>query len=154
MRRWNADDGFTLVEVLVAMSILSIVLTGSFGMFAVIEKRTAAAAQTLSVTALVESRIEVLRTIPYQSLAAPDFDGDGRADLVFDEKDPGLLSGQQTTPNHILLTYALILDQPQLVLSSVATIKVTADWEDSEGRPRTVRFGLRRANPVYSGGSL
>ncbi len=132
------------------MSILSIVLAGSFGMFALTEKSTAAAAKSLSVTALVESKMEVLRTIPYQSLMAPDFDGDGTVDLIFEEKDVGLFLGQQTIQS-ILLTYTLILDQPQLVRSSSATIKVTADWKDPEGRPRTVRFGLRRANPVYSG---
>jgi len=153
MRRWNADHGCTLAEVLVSMSILSIILTGSFGMFACIKKSTAAAATSLSMTALVESRIEVLRTVPYQSLMTPDFDGDGTADLVFEEKNAGVFVGQQTL-DHVLLTYTLILDQPQLVRSKAATIKVTADWKDSEGRARTVRFGLRRANPVYSGGSL
>ncbi len=153
MRSWKEDHGCTLAEVLVSMSILSIVLTGSFGMFAVTEKSTAAAAKSLAMTALVESRIEVLRSVPYQSLSAPDFDGDGTADLVFEEKDAGVFLGQQTI-QHILLTYTLILDQPQLVRSRAATIKVTADWKDPDGRPRTVRFGLRRANPVYSGGSL
>jgi hypothetical protein len=135
------------------MSILSIVLAGSFGMFALTEKSTAAAAKSLSVTALVESKMEVLRTIPYLSLMAPDFDGDGTLDLIFEEKDVGLFLGQQTIQN-ILLTYTLILDQPQLVRSQAATIQVTADWREPEGRSRTVRFGLRRANPVYSGRSL
>jgi prepilin-type N-terminal cleavage/methylation domain-containing protein len=153
MRRWKADQGCTLAEVLVSMSILSIVLTGSFGMFALVEKSTAAAAKSLAMTALVESNIEVLRTIPYQSLIAPDLDGDGKADLVFEEKDAGLFLGQQTI-QHVLLNYTLILDHPELVRSRAATIKVTADWKDPEGRPRTVRFGLRRANPVFSGGSL
>ena len=153
MKRLNADHGSTLAEVLVSMSIISIVLTGSFGMFAIIKKQTATAAKSISMTALVESRIEVLRTIPYQSLTAPDLDGDGTADVVFQEKDPGLFSGEQTI-EHILLTYTLILDQPQIMRSRAATIKVTADWKDPEGRTRTVRFGLRRANPVYSGGPL
>lgn len=153
MRRWNADDGCTLAEVLVSMSILSIVLTGSFGMFASIGKNSATAAKSIAMAALVESRIEVMRTIPYQSLMAPDLDGDGIADLVFEKKDANLFLGQQTI-QHNLLTYTLVLDQPQLGRSRSATIKVAADWKDSEGRPRTVRFGLRRANPVYAGGSL
>jgi hypothetical protein len=152
MSCWNADQGCTLAEVLVSMSVLSLVLTGSFGTFGLMEKTTGAAAKTLSMTALVESRMEVLRTIPYQSLMTPDFDGDGTADVVFEEKDAGLFVGQETL-HHLLLTYTLIPDQPQLVGSKAATIKVTAEWKDSEGRPRAVRFGFRRANPLYSGGS-
>lgn len=144
------DQGCSLVEALVAMSILSIVLAGCVGLFHLAEDGIAASAKSLAMTAFVESKIEALRAIPYQSLLAPDLDGDSTADLILEGVGDGQFEGQHTI-HGIPMRLTVMLDNPVLSRSGVATIKVTADWRDRKGRHRTVQFGLRRANPVYSG---
>ena len=145
----GTEQGSSLVEVLVAMSILSIVLTGCVGFFAIADDGLAGGAKSLLMTALAESRIEALRTIPYPALVAPVFTGDSEA-LTVEAAAGGQFLGRQTIQG-ILMTYTVTPDNPVLIRSRAATITVAADWADPRGRHRMVRFGLRRANPVYSG---
>jgi type II secretory pathway pseudopilin PulG len=143
------EQGSSLVEALVAMSILSIVLAGCVGFFAIADDGLATGAKSLVMTALAESRIEALRAIPYPSLVAPVFTGDSVA-LTVEQTAGGQVLGSQTIQG-ILMTYTVTPDNPVLIRSRAATITVAADWADPRGRHRMVRFGLRRANPVYSG---
>ncbi len=143
------EHGSSLVEALVAMSILSIVLAGCLGLFTMADDGLAAGAKSLVMTALAESRIEALRTIPYPALGAPVLTEDGEA-LTVEEMVGGQFLGRQTIQG-ILMTYTVTPDNPILVRSRAATITVAAEWDDPRGKHRTVRFGLRRANPVYSG---
>jgi pilin/secretion family protein with methylation motif len=145
----GTEQGSSLVEALVAMSILSIVLTGCVGFFAIADDGLATGAKSLLMTALAESRIEALRTIPYPALMAPVFTGDSEA-LTVVAAAGGQFLGRQTIQG-ILMTYTVTPDNPVLIRSRAATITVAADWADPRGRHRLVRFGLRRANPVYSG---
>ena len=147
---WCTEQGCSLVEAMVALSILSIVLAGSLGSFTLTEEGIAAGAKSMAMTALVENKIEALRAIPYESLLSPDLNGEGKTDMVFQETGSGRFQGQQTVQG-VLVTSTVILDHPMLSRSGAATIKVAAEWNDPRGRHRTVRFGLRRANPVYSG---
>ena len=144
------DQGCSLIEALVAMTILSIVLVGCLGLFALADDGLAAGAKSLAMTALAESKIEALRTTPYQSLLAPPLKEDGKADLIFEEMGGGQFRGRQTIQG-ILMTFTVTPDNPVLIRSRATTIKVSTEWDDSRGQHRTVRFGLRRANPVYSG---
>ena len=144
------DEGCSLVEAMVALSILSTVLAGTLGLFDITERGIAAGAKSLAMTALVESKMEALRTIPYQSLLLPDRNGDAKSDLVFHEMGNGQFQGQQTIDG-VLLTSTVVLDHPTLSRSGAATIKMAAEWDDPRGQHRSIRFGFRRANPVYSG---
>jgi len=144
------EEGCSLVEAMVALSVLSIVLAGSLGSFSLTEEGIAAGAKGMAMTAVVENKIEALRAIPYMSLLSPDLDGEGNTDMVFQETGSGRFEGQQTIQGAVV-TSTVILDQPMLSRSGAATIKVAAQWSDPRGRHRTVGFGLRRANPVYSG---
>jgi hypothetical protein len=138
-----------LVETLVALCVLSIVLAGCLGLFHLAEDGIAASAKSLAMTAFVESKIEVLRAIPYQTLLAPDLDGDSIADLTLEGVGDSQFEGRRTVDG-IPMHFSVMLDNSVLNRSGTATIKVTADWRDRKGQHRTVRFGLRRANPVYS----
>jgi len=131
------------------MSIISIVLAGCLGFFAIADDGLAAGAKSLVMTALAESRIEALRTIPYPSLVAPVFTGDSEV-ITVEKTAGGQFLGRQTI-HGILMTYTVTPDNPVLIRSRAVTITVAADWADPRGRHRMVRFGLRRANPVYSG---
>lgn len=127
-RRVFSESGVSLVEPLVAMVVLSLSLLGSVGMFAAAQDGISGGAKSLEAMALVESRMERLRALPYRSL----------------------VSGNQTI-NGIVLTWTVVSDQPNLADSRGTLIRVSAEWSGRGGRPRTIRLGMRKANPVFSG---
>jgi prepilin-type N-terminal cleavage/methylation domain-containing protein len=146
----RCKDGFSLVETMVALVVLSTVLMGALGMFMQTQTGISAAEKTLDMAALAETRMETLRHMPYQSLLAPDFDGDGEVDLVLVDAGGGIFRGQQNI-NGILLTWTVCPDLPRIANSPAVTLTVTAESVDPQGRRRAIRFGMRRANPVYGG---
>jgi len=129
-QRRDSQGGFSLVETMVAMAVLSIMLLSGMSMFAVAQHGLSEGARSLEVMALVESKLERMRTAPYHTLLS---------DVLYD--------------NGILLTWSVRPDQPVLARSGVATIKVTAEWSDHRGRRRTIQSGMLRANPIYGGGA-
>lgn len=127
-RRILSERGVSLVEPLVAMVVLSLSLLGSVGMFAAAQDGISGGAKSLEAMALAESRMERLRALPYRNL----------------------LSGNQTI-NGIVLTWTVVSDRPNLADSRGALIRVSAEWSGRVGQPRTIRLGMRKANPVFSG---
>ena len=150
IHRWWLEEGCSLVETLVAMAVLSAILMGVASMFAVSQAGIGGGAKSLETSALVETKIERLRSIPYHELLAPHFKGEGEADLVVEDTGSGGFSARQRVGG-VDLSWSVIPDGPVLNKSRAATIKVTAGWVDARGQHRTIRFGTRRANPVYSG---
>src|SRR5439155_1599869 len=65
----------------------------------------------------------------------------------------GEYSAHQTLDG-IIVTWTVRPDRPSLASSRTTTITVTAAWSDQGGRRHMVRLGMRRANPVFNGGSL
>lgn len=127
-RRILSESGVSLVEPLVAMVVLSLSLLGSVGMFAAAQDGISGGAKSLEAMALAESRMERLRALPYRNL----------------------LSGNQTI-NGIVLTWTVVSDRPNLADSRGALLTVSAEWSGRGGQPRTIRLGMRKANPVFSG---
>jgi prepilin-type N-terminal cleavage/methylation domain-containing protein len=148
-----SNEGFSLVETMVALVVLSTVLMGTLGMFLQSQNGISAAEQTLDMATLAETRMERLRQISYHSLLAPDFDGDGETDLVLTDAGGGLFRGQQIIRG-VLLTWTVCPDRGRLIDSPAVTVKVTAEQVNSRGFRRTIRFGMRRANPLYTGSVL
>jgi type II secretory pathway pseudopilin PulG len=149
IHRWWLEEGCSLIETLVAMAVLSVILMGVVSMFAVSQAGIADGAKSLETSALVETKIERLRSIPYHELLAPHLQGEGEADLVLEDTGSGGFSARQRVRG-VNLSWSVNPDGP-LNKSRAATIRVTAEWVDARGQHRTIRFGTRRANPVYSG---
>jgi prepilin-type N-terminal cleavage/methylation domain-containing protein len=147
----DAEGGFSLVESLVATAVLSIVLTGGLSMFLEAHHGLSGSGKRQDMMALAESTMEALRVIPYHQLLAPDFNGDGQADFVLADQGNGEYVVRQEVSG-ALLTWTVRPDQPVLSKAKAVTLSVLAEWDDSRGRRRKVEFGMRRANPTYSGG--
>ncbi len=156
-----SERGMSLVEPLVAMVVLSLSLLGSVSMFALAQDGITVGARTLQAMALAESRLERLRAAAYHTLLTADLDGDGVVDVWLKDSgsegdavaDDGEHTARQTI-NGIIVTWTVRPDRPSLANSRTATITVTAAWFDQAGRCRMVRLGMRRANPVFSGGAV
>ena len=152
------DRGMSMVEPLVAMVVLSVSLLGSVSMLALAQDGIAGGARKLEALALAESRLERLKAVPYQSLLKADLGGDGWLEVRLKDSgsagdavagDGGYTARQAI--NGVMVTWAVRPDRPSLANSPMATITVTAAWSDQGGRRRTVRLGMRRASPVFSG---
>jgi Tfp pilus assembly protein PilV len=157
----HSKRGMSLVEPLVAMVVLSFSLLGSVSMFALAQDGITEGARKLQAMALAETRLERLRVAAYHSLLTADLDGDGVVDVWLKDSgsdgDAVAADGEYTTrqaSNGIMVTWTVRPDRPSLANSRTATITVTAAWSDQAGRPHMVRLGMRRANPVFSGGAV
>ena len=126
--RMLSENGVSLVEPLVAIVVISFSLLGSVGMFAVAQDGVSGSAKSLEAMALAESRMERLRALSYGSL----------------------VSGNQTV-NGIALTWTVFPEQPNLMDSQAALVRVSAVWSGRGGQSRKIRLGMRKANPVFSG---
>ena len=68
--RHSAEQGFTLLEILVAVSLLAVVVLGVAPMFMMASERSAAGADVGQVGAVAVQRMELLRAEPIDNLVA------------------------------------------------------------------------------------
>src|SRR5256712_12332218 len=140
---------------------LSVSLLGSVSMLALAQDGIAGGARKFEAMALAESRLKGLRAVPYQSLWKADLDGDGlvvgRLEGSGSEGYAVAGDGEYTarqTINGIMVTWTVRPDRPSLAHSRTATLKGSAAWSDPGWRHRTVLFGMPRANPGFSWGTV
>ncbi len=65
----NNDRGFSLLELLVAITVLAIGLLGIAGLQGTTIRRNVSAMRNTEATALIEDKIEEYRNIPYSSIS-------------------------------------------------------------------------------------
>jgi hypothetical protein len=161
MRRLRvlSEGGVSMVEPLVAVVVLSFSMLGSVGMFAVSQDGISGSAKSLEAMALVESRLERLRALPYGRLLGGDPGPARPADVPVQDggSDGDAVAGDgeytaRQIVNGIVVTWSVRPDQPSLGNSRWALLRVVAEWPGKQGQTRKVRLAMRRANPVFSGG--
>lgn len=81
------DAGFTLVELLIAMTILSVALLGIAGMFPAAHQHLRMGSDVTKATALAQQMIETLRDQPVTAVSRYDA-ADTRASTTFPQDDP------------------------------------------------------------------
>ncbi len=157
---WQIDAaGFTLVESMVALVVLSIGVVGTIGMFEWAERGLQRGALTTTALALAESRLEAKRSLPWEQLLVDDLDQDGtlessmRDDGLRDDvtNSDGIFTGSLTQPN-IRLVWTVELNRGnQPAAASLATIEARAIFRTMGGQEKEVRLRTIRANPHYVG---
>ena len=70
--RSSPDDGFTLIEILVALFLTLVVMTALLSVLVSSLRTVAQARQRQTATALVTQSLERLRALPYDSVTGPD----------------------------------------------------------------------------------
>jgi type IV pilus assembly protein PilV len=70
MAKWQNDErGFTLLELLVAITILAVGLLGIAGLQGTTIRKNVSAMKNTEATALIEDKIEEYRNTPYASIS-------------------------------------------------------------------------------------
>ena len=151
--------GFTLVESMVALVVLSIGISGTIGMCEWAQRGLQRGVMTTTALALAESCLEGKRSLPWDQLLADDLDQNGTLEslmhddgLLGDETNgDGIFTGSLTRSN-IRLSWTVELNRGgQLGSASLATIEARASFTTLGGQTREVRLRTIRANPRATG---
>ena len=151
--------GFTLVESMVALVVLSIGVMGTIGMFEWAERGLQRGALTTTALALAESRLEAKRSLPWEQLLVDDLDQDGtlessmRDDGLQDDvtNSDGIFTASLTRSNIRLVWTVEFNRGSQPAMASLANIEARAVFRTIGGQEKEVRLRTIRANPHYVG---
>lgn len=152
-------SGFTLVESMVALVVLSIGVIGTIGMFESAERGLQRGALTATALALAESRLEAKRSLSWEHLLLDDLDQDGtletsmRDDGLQDDatNGDGIFTASLTRPDIRLVWTVEFNRSGQPAASSLATIEARAIFRTIGGQVKEIRLRTIRANPHYVG---
>lgn len=152
------DAGVTLSEVMVAMVLTSLGVTGAMGAFAAANKGLAHDALAARALAMAESRVEAKRSVPWNQLLSDDLDHDGVTDVIMRDDGTG---GDRTASDGI---YSAMLEQHGVrvvwtvaprglePLGSAAVVIIEArSFFGSGAGERVVHLATLRANSAFSG---
>lgn len=166
--RWaignGREAGFGLIEVMVAMLILSCALLGVMGLFEWADFGLREGLRATRALAMAESRLEAKRTSPWSGLLTDDVDADGTAEIQM--RDDGVHPDEQAGDG--VYTAALEQDGIRLIwtvqpdradvlrpgsLARVGSVVIAAraSYATRRGQWREVQVATLRANPGYVG---
>ena len=151
----TSTAGFTLVESMVALVVLSIGVIGTIAMCEWAQRGLQRGAMTTTALALAESCLEAKRSLPWDQLLVDDLDHNGTLESFM--RDDGLLDDETTgdgiftgsvTRSNIRLVWTVELNRGgQPGTASLATIEARASFTTLGGQSREVRVRTIRANP-------
>lgn len=159
MSRTMKNDGFSLIEVMVAMVISGVALMGTLTAVEVSSRHVRQGALTSKAIELAQARLEAKRSVRWQSLLEDDLDHDGTPETFM--ADDG--QGSDTTAGDGIYTARYERDGVAVVwmieterpgpLSSAAmvTIRSVASYAGLNGHKREVQVATIRANPNFVG---
>ena len=152
------QDGFSLVEVMVAMVILAFTMLGVASMFKWGDLGLTHGAVTTRALTLLQARLEAKRVSRWESLLVDDVDLDGTPDVIMkdDGYGPDRIAGDgiftgSAEQEGIQLIWTVQGSSPDsIMVGGAAVIQVTARYH-TNNILREVSIGTLRANPSYIG---
>lgn len=151
--------GFTLVESMVSLVVLSIGVIGTIGMFEWAEHGLQRGSLATTALAMAESRLEAKRSLPWEQLFWDDLDQDGtlessmRDDGLQDDvtDGDGIFTGSLTQSN-VRLIWTVELNRGSVPAgASLATIEARATFRTIRGQEKEIRLRTIRSSPHYVG---
>ena len=152
-------DGFSLIEVMVAMMISGIALLGTLGAVEITSRYVQQGGLSSKALELAQGKLEAKRSIRWSSLLEDDLDYDGIADAVMVDDGQGADinagDGIYTASNErdgIMLVWTIESDREKsLNTSGIIVIRAVASYSDRKGQRREVHVATLRANPNHEG---
>lgn len=153
------NDGFSLIEVMVAMMISGIALMGTLGAVEISSRHVQQGGLSSKALELAQARLEVKRSVGWQSLLEDDLDRDGVSETLMADDGQGydVAAGDGIyTAMHerdgVTVVWMIEADRPgPLNASGVVTIRAVASYSGLGGQKKEVRVATIRANPEFVG---
>jgi hypothetical protein len=153
-----SSRGATFSEVLVALALTMIGVTGAMGAFQAAGRSIMQETLATRALAMAESRLEAKRSVRWEQLLTDDFDHDGVPEILM--HDDGA-SGDRSAGDGIysaaweeagvLLIWTVAPNRPgSLTGSGFVVLEARASFESGKGR-REVKLATIRANPRFAG---
>ena len=159
MKRTIKNEGFSLIEVMVAMVIAGVALVGTLGAVEVSSKHVQQGALTSKAIELVQSRLEAKRSVRWQSLLEDDLDHDEVPETLMTDDGQG---SDRTAGDGIYtamyerdgmaLVWMIEAERPgPLYSTAMVTIRAVVSYPGLNGQKREVQAATIRANPYFVG---
>ena len=158
MNQHAREDGFSLIEVMVAMVISGIALMGAMGAVQISSRHVQDGITAGRALTLAQTRLEAKRSVRWESLLEDDLDHDGIPDVFMKDDGQGndVLAGDgiftaSSDRDGIKLVWTVEADRPgPLSVAGSVAILAVASYTGPRGL-RDVRIGTLRANPMFVG---
>jgi prepilin-type N-terminal cleavage/methylation domain-containing protein len=158
MSRRSHDDGFSLIEVMVAMMISGIALMGTIGAVEMSARHVKQGSLSSRALELAQARLEVKRSVRWQSLLEDDLDHDGIPEVIMkdDGQGPDMMAGDgiytaMQERDGVTVVWTVETDRPgPLTAVGMVVIRAVASYVGPGGQ-KEVRMATLRANPSFVG---
>lgn len=159
MNIYRRNEGFSLIEVMVAMMISGIALMGALGAVEITSRYVQQGGLSNKAMELAQARLEVKRSVRWQSLLEDDLDHDGIPDsiMVDDGQGADVIAGDgihtaMYERDGITVVWTIESEhQRTLHTSGLVAIRAVASFANRRGERRAVHVATLRANPSYVG---
>lgn len=153
------NDGFSLVEVMVAMVIAGVALMGTLGAVEVSSRHVQQGGLKSKAMELAQARLEAKRAIRWQSLLEDDLDRNGIPETFMADDGQGsdITAGDGIYTNMfqrdgVTVVWMIEADQPgPLFSAAMVMIRAVASYPGLNGHKREVEVATIRANPNFVG---
>jgi prepilin-type N-terminal cleavage/methylation domain-containing protein len=158
MSRRLQHEGFSLIEVMVAMVISGIALMGTLGAMEISSKHVRQGSLSSRALELAQARLEVKRSIRWQALLEDDLDHDGVPEVTMKDDGQGgdamagdgIYTAMQEREG-VTVVWTVETDRPgPLSIVGMVAIRATATYLGPGGQ-KEVRVATLRANPAFVG---
>jgi prepilin-type N-terminal cleavage/methylation domain-containing protein len=159
MRRTMKNDGFSLIEVMVAMVIVGVALMGTLGALEVSSRHVQQGGLNSKAIELAQARLEAKRSVRWQSLLEDDLNRDGTPEtLMADDgqgSDRAAGDGIYTAMyerDGVTVVWTIETEEPgPLYSTAMVIIRAVASYSGPNGHKREVKVATIRANPNFVG---
>lgn len=153
------QNGFSLVEVMVAMMISGVALVGALSAVEVSSKHLQQGNRSTKALELAQAKLEVKRSVRWQSLLEDDLDRNGIPETFMTDDGQGydVTAGDGIyTAMHecdgVTVVWTIEGERPgPLNASGMVTIQAVASYPGLRGQQKEMRVATIRANPGYVG---
>jgi prepilin-type N-terminal cleavage/methylation domain-containing protein len=159
MRQVMKNDGFSLIEVMVAMVIAGVALMGTLGAVEISSRHVQQGGLNSKAIELAQGRLEAKRSVRWQSLLEDDLDRDGTPEMLMADDGQGsdITAGDgiytaMYERDGVTVVWTIETERPgPLRSASMVRIRAVAAYSGSNGRKREVQMATIRANPNFVG---
>lgn len=153
------DDGFSLIEVMVAMVIAGVALMGTLGAVEIASRHVQQGGLHSKAIELAQAKLEAKRSVRWQSLLEDDLDRDGTPETLMADDGQGFditagdgvyTAGYERDGVTVVWTIEAERAGP-LRSAAMVMIRAVASYPGLNGHRREVQVATIRANPNFVG---